>query len=916
MYKINVKVESNKVDIISQTVPITTNSLNTIKCLFDLPTEYEGLNCVAIFTCIDKEYREIIVDKECMIPKEVLSYSGRVKLGVYAFRGEALLYSPAPTGFRVEMGSCIEENGETENTQNGFNKIVERANEVYLKIKKADTDLDTKVAEINQKLENGDFNGKDGVNGQNGTDGKSAYQIAAELGFKGTEQEWLDSLKAEENTKIHYKRGTIDFSSLETLQFFQKIADDYNNKKNIYFIWNKKNETILYGTSMTTENPTKIVLYAPKTLKNFENVNYLKRLVVTAPSIIIKLNDSNKVTEVTYNEPTNADMYVLPKQISNQEYNGYFEPMYQNDPVSKGYLEKTCDEIQRRDLNYISSFEGNTEILKESTDNKLIDINILGVTEQESDPSFENPCDISCMGGNTVQIEIKNNKNENKSQIYSLRMENIKLYEGEEIYEENGKLYYDKKWEEAVLNGSDIDGVWKQENATGGYRYYCKNENRQILEGNNVVNILSNKLAKKTGLQTWNGEEGISGSGCYIQIRMKEFNENKTLDEFKQFLSENPVSIIYELAVPIKIEITNENFIEDYNALKQAKTYYNETEIQVKGLGKVKGTYISLDNTKRVNLYDKEKVVDGEYYNLNGDIDKATTVARTDLIDVSKFNKIYVNNNGLTHYYTFFDENKKFLNGLKNSNNEYSFCIPSRAKYFSSALYKDEKETLIIEAQYDNKNSLTLDYVGKIMNCLGDSITYGFIPDNGEQMDKPYPTILQEKLGLSDCRNYGISSSTLSDNYESMSIRYANMNNNADIISVFGGTNDYGRNATLGELGDTENKTVYGALDVLCNGLINKYPKAFIFFMTPLRRADKVGVNASGFTLEDIAKAIKEVCYKYSIPVLDLYEKGGFHIEKEIFRNIYGGNDRIHPNQDFVEQHLAPMIEKFIRANY
>lgn len=37
--------------------------------------------------------------------------------------------------------------------------------------------------------------GKDGVDGKNGVDGKSAYQIAVDNGFVGTESEWLESLK-------------------------------------------------------------------------------------------------------------------------------------------------------------------------------------------------------------------------------------------------------------------------------------------------------------------------------------------------------------------------------------------------------------------------------------------------------------------------------------------------------------------------------------------------------------------------------------------------------------------------------------------------------------------------------------------------------------------------------------------------
>ena len=41
-------------------------------------------------------------------------------------------------------------------------------------------------------------NGTNGLNGTNGQDGKSAYDIAVEQGFVGTEQEWLESLKGQD----------------------------------------------------------------------------------------------------------------------------------------------------------------------------------------------------------------------------------------------------------------------------------------------------------------------------------------------------------------------------------------------------------------------------------------------------------------------------------------------------------------------------------------------------------------------------------------------------------------------------------------------------------------------------------------------------------------------------------------------
>ena len=206
------------------------------------------------------------------------------------------------------------------------------------------------------------------------------------------------------------------------------------------------------------------------------------------------------------------------------------------------------------------------------------------------------------------------------------------------------------------------------------------------------------------------------------------------------------------------------------------------------------------------------------------------------------------------------------------------------------------------------------------MNCLGDSITFGYIPDNGAQMDIPYPTEIQNLLHLLRCRNYGISGSTIavnSGNYAPMCKRYLDMNDDADIILVFGGTNDYGRAvcSDLGTENDSTDTTVYGALNILASGLIEKYPKAFIFFVTPLRRADKISNNSKGYSLEDISKAIKQVAYKYSLPVLDLYNIGGFHIGNDTFRNIYGGKDKLHPNQLFVIEHLAKMIAAFIKSN-
>lgn len=56
--------------------------------------------------------------------------------------------------------------------------------------------------------------GKQGVAGNDGVDGKSAYQIAIEQGYQGTLQDWLDALKGKDGTSIIIKGTLTDQSAL------------------------------------------------------------------------------------------------------------------------------------------------------------------------------------------------------------------------------------------------------------------------------------------------------------------------------------------------------------------------------------------------------------------------------------------------------------------------------------------------------------------------------------------------------------------------------------------------------------------------------------------------------------------------------------------------------------------------------
>lgn len=213
------------------------------------------------------------------------------------------------------------------------------------------------------------------------------------------------------------------------------------------------------------------------------------------------------------------------------------------------------------------------------------------------------------------------------------------------------------------------------------------------------------------------------------------------------------------------------------------------------------------------------------------------------------------------------------------------------------------------------KPQTDLDFSRFSMNCLGDSITYGYVPPKGNQMDKPYPEQLRSYLGLECARNYGVSGATLTQNDGNRTVLsqiFAQMNDDAQIVSVLGGVNDFFAGLPLGSAADTDNSTVYGALDVLAKGLISKYPHAFIFFMTPYAIRNHLNyANNVGYKLQDVAQAVKTVCAKYDIPVLDMYAEGQF--EKEMDTTA---SDGLHPSQDFFRRYTVPQIAHFLEAHY
>lgn len=183
---------------------------------------------------------------------------------------------------------------------------------------------------------------------------------------------------------------------------------------------------------------------------------------------------------------------------------------------------------------------------------------------------------------------------------------------------------------------------------------------------------------------------------------------------------------------------------------------------------------------------------------------------------------------------------------------------------------------------------------GKTIVAIGDS----FIDYRTQGLGNDLLSKIAEGNNMS-IHNYGLSSSSLAydTNQTVLSVmdRYEAMLNevpNADYVMVLAGHNDSnpslhnGTAIPIGENDDNITTTFKGALNILINALLNKYPKAGILFLTPF--------NRRGTELPYV-KAMEEICEKYSIPCFNNYKSSGVCFQNSTHLITYD-NGNLHLN--------------------
>ena len=209
---------------------------------------------------------------------------------------------------------------------------------------------------------------------------------------------------------------------------------------------------------------------------------------------------------------------------------------------------------------------------------------------------------------------------------------------------------------------------------------------------------------------------------------------------------------------------------------------------------------------------------------------------------------------------------------------------------------------------------------------LGDSITEGHGVNNPENR-------FVDRIAASTgaiCKNFGISGTRIAkqtipshnERYDSDFIsRVDDLDADANIVVVFGGTNDWGHgDAKIGSFENHDPYTFYGALHTLYTSLIEKYPSSQIVMLTPLHRIGEAGPivredmpqSNKTASLKDYVNIIREVAEFYSIPVLDLFKTSGIQPAIPVITEKYIP-DGLHPNDDG-HALLANRIIKFLET--
>lgn len=214
--------------------------------------------------------------------------------------------------------------------------------------------------------------------------------------------------------------------------------------------------------------------------------------------------------------------------------------------------------------------------------------------------------------------------------------------------------------------------------------------------------------------------------------------------------------------------------------------------------------------------------------------------------------------------------------------------------------------------------------------AIGDSITYlnDHPNETGNRITKGYMTQVVEKIPGMKFINKGFNGWTalrIATDIEKLGLPQA------DVYTVFLGTNDWWHGKPLGTMDDythdTGPSTIHGAFRVIINKLRSLNSKASIVLITPMKRVDFVYINnprnnaygsyreKNGLQLEAVSNAIVAIAKQEGIHVVDLFHtKGLDHKQLVNYKRLKDpstGQYRNYTYPDYIDVPYDPLKDEY-----
>ena len=207
-------VKQQKIEVLEREV-IASDQIAFVSVKFVFDGTWKTLHKVVQFTQCEETYNVVLGTEgtTCLLPAEL--HPGAVKMSLFGYDAESdttVRATTVPVTLHIRPSGFVAD-GDTSipPTPDLYTQLLKKLDEKTAGLQNGKDGFSPKVKA--EQMESGvvitivDAEGEtsatlhNGANGEKGTDGKSAYQIAVEQGYQGSESDWLSSLKGNKGEK-------------------------------------------------------------------------------------------------------------------------------------------------------------------------------------------------------------------------------------------------------------------------------------------------------------------------------------------------------------------------------------------------------------------------------------------------------------------------------------------------------------------------------------------------------------------------------------------------------------------------------------------------------------------------------------------------------------------------------------------